>query len=122
MMNEETFKENYGIEPKRIVDLKALMGDASDNIPGVFGIGEKTALTLLKKWQSLDNIYKNIDEISPKVREKLIKDKDNAYFSYELATIYKDVPIDTDLNKIKYEGPTSEYNKVLEEYEFYSFL
>ena len=122
MMNEETFKENYGIEPKRIVDLKALMGDASDNIPGVFGIGEKTALTLLKKWQSLDNIYKNIDEISPKVREKLIKDKDNAYFSYELATIYKDVPIDIDLNKIKYEGPTSEYNKVLEEYEFYSFL
>ena len=108
-MNEETFKENYGIEPKRIVDLKALMGDASDNIPGVFGIGEKTALTLLKKWQSLDNIYKNIDEISPKVRYN-----DNTYFNVELKAdmIIGEIEKGTENQLTK-----NDYNRILREVE-----
>ncbi len=122
MMNKETFKEYYGIDPIKMIDLKALMGDPSDNIPGVKGIGEKTALSLLKKYGSLDGVYEHIDEISPNNRERLKNDKENAYFSYELATIYKDVPIDVNLENIKYEGPSSNYNQILEEYEFYSFL
>lgn len=122
IMNEKTFFDTYGIEPIKIIDLKALMGDSSDNIPGVRGIGEKTALKLLQEYKSLDGVYENIDKISKSVKEKLIKDKKNAYFSYELATIYKDVPLDTSLEKIKYNGYSSNYREVLEKYEFYSFL
>lgn len=122
MMNKETFFSTYGITPEKMVDLKALMGDSSDNIPGVKGIGEKTALSLLQKYSSLNGIYENIEDVKGKTKEKLENDKDNAYFSYELATIYKDVPIDTDLNKIKYNGITNEYISILEEYEFYSII
>ncbi len=121
-MNKETFKEIYGLDPIKMIDLKALMGDASDNIPGVKGIGEKTALNLLHEYNSLQEVYNNIDNIKGKTKEKLINDKENAFFSYELATIYKDVPIDTDLNKIKYTGFTNDYFKILEEYEFFSIL
>ena len=122
MMDEKKFFDEYGISPDKIVDLKALMGDSSDNIPGVKGVGEKTALSLLQKYGSLDLIYENIDEITGKTKEKLLLDKDNAYFSYELATIYKDVPIDKDLNKIKYNGITKEYIELLKKYEFFSLL
>ncbi len=122
MMNKETFFSTYGITPEKMVDLKALMGDSSDNIPGVKGIGEKTALSLLQKYNSLNGIYENIEDVKGKTKEKLENDKDNAYFSYELATIYKEVPIDTDLNKIKYNGITNEYISILEEYEFYSII
>ena len=122
MMNKDTFYETYQITPEKMIDLKALMGDASDNIPGVKGIGEKTALNLLHEYKDLDGVYNNIDKIKGKTKEKLESDKENAYFSKELATIYKDVPIDTDLNKIKYTGPTEKYSKLLEEYEFYSLL
>ena len=122
MMNKETFKETYGIEPIRIIDLKALMGDSSDNIPGVKGIGEKTALSLLQKYESLDGVYEHIEEVTKNNRERLKNDKENAYFSYELATIYKEVPIDVNLDNIKYVGPSANYNEILEEYEFYSFL
>ena len=94
MMNPKTFYETYGLEPIRMIDLKSLMGDASDNIPGVKGIGEKTALSLLQKYGTLEGVYQHIDEISGKTKEKLINDKDNAYFSYKLATIYKEVPLD----------------------------
>ena len=121
--NEETFKEEYGIDPIRIVDLKALMGDSSDNIPGVKGIGEKTALKLLQEYKSLDGIYENIDNIKGAVKEKLINDKENAYMSYDLATIVRNVPVDINLNDIKYEGPKhQELNKMYENLEFYSFL
>ena len=122
MMNQTTFFEEYGITPEKMVDLKALMGDSSDNIPGVKGIGEKTALDLLKKYGTLDGIYENIDSITGKTKEKLVDDKENAYFSYELATIYKDVPCDVDLDKIKYQGITKEYINLLEKYEFYSII
>ena len=123
MMNTETFKETYGIEPIRMIDLKSLMGDASDNIPGVKGIGEKTALTLLQKYETLDGVYNHLDEISEKTREKLINDKENAYFSYKLATIYKTIDFDYTFESIKYSGPDTE--KLIEKYkelEFNSFL
>ena len=121
-MDEKEFKKTYGLDPIKMIDLKSLMGDASDHIPGVKGIGEKTALTLLQKYNSLEGVYENIDEIKGATREKLINDKENAFFSKELATIYKEVPIDVDLEKIKYEGISSNYNEILEDLEFYSYL
>ncbi len=96
LYTKELFEEEYGFEPKKLIDLKALMGDSSDNIPGVKGIGEKTAKGLLQKFGSLDGVYENIDDpfIKPKMREKLVADKENAYLSYELATIIPEAPID----------------------------
>jgi len=96
LYDKAKFEEEYGFEPKKLIDLKALMGDSSDNIPGVKGIGEKTAKDLLHRFGSLDGVYANIDDpaIKPKQREKLMADKDNAYLSYELATIRPEAPID----------------------------
>ena len=121
--NVESFINDYGIEPPRVVDLKALMGDSSDNIPGVKGIGEKTALKLLQEYKTLDGIYENINSIKGALKEKLVSDKDNAYLSYHLATIVKDVPLEIDINDIKYLGPDhSKLSKMYEDLEFYSFL
>ncbi len=119
----ENFKQEYNISPNNIVDLKALQGDASDNIPGVKGIGEKTALKLLQEYETLDNIYQNIDNISGKIKEKLLQDKENAYLSYQLAQINKNIPVKIKLNDIKVEEKQEE--KLLELYrdlEFFSFL
>ena len=120
--NEDIFSKEYGIKPINIIDLKALMGDASDNIPGVKGIGEKTALKLLQEYKTLDGIYEHIDEIKGKTKEKLEQDKDNAYMSYEIATIYKEVPIDINIDELKYLGSTEKLNSLYEELEFFSFL
>ena len=92
------FIEEYGFEPKKLIDLKALMGDTSDNIPGVKGIGEKTAKNLLMEFGSLDGVYENLESkvIKPKQRENLVTYKDNAYLSYDLATIRPEAPIDFD--------------------------
>ncbi len=121
--NEQTFKEEYQIDPIKIIDLKALMGDPSDNIPGVKGIGEVTALKLLREYGSLDSIYENIEKIKGALKEKLVSDKENAYLSYELATIVKDVPVEISLDDIKYHGPIhKELNSLYEDLEFYSFL
>ena len=115
--------KTYQVEPARMVDLKALMGDASDHIPGVKGIGEKTAINLLAKYGTLDNLYANIDSVTGKTKEKLLADKDNAYMSYDLATIYKEVPLDFTLEDCKY-GITdkSQLANILEELEFHSLL
>lgn len=122
-MTHQEFLNTYGIEPARMVDLKALMGDSSDNIPGVKGVGEKTALNLLKEYKTLDGVYENIDNIKGKLKEKLETEKDKAYMSYDLATIYKDVPIDTDYEKIKYRGIDAlNYIELLEDLEFYSLI
>ena len=122
-MTHQEFINTYGIEPPRMVDLKALMGDPSDNIPGVKGVGEKTALQLLQEYKTLDNIYENIDSIKGKLKDKLIEGKESAYQSYDLATIYTEVPIDTDLEKIRYKGyDTLKYIELLEDYEFYSLI
>ena len=94
--DEAKFREEYGFEPKKLIDLKALMGDSSDNIPGVAGVGPKTATELLIKFGSLDGVYANLEDASirPKLREKLVAGKENAYLSYELATIRPEAPID----------------------------
>ena len=96
LYTEEKFQEEYGFAPKRLIDLKALMGDASDNIPGVKGIGEKTAKNLLLSFGTLDGVYENLEDksIKPKQRENLMTYKDDAYLSYELATIVSEAPID----------------------------
>ena len=121
-MNKETFIENYGFTPEKIVDLKGIMGDASDNIPGVKGIGEKGAMTLIQKYGTVEEIYKNIEEIKGRTREKLEDDKENAFFSKELATIYKEVPIDKNIENIKYNGITPKLIPLLKEYEFFSLI
>ena len=96
LYTREKFEEEYGFEPKKLIDLKALMGDSSDNIPGVAGVGPKTASELLKKFGSLDGVYENLNDpsIKPKMREKLESGKENAYLSYDLATIRPEAPID----------------------------
>ena len=103
VMREGEFFEKYGVSPSQFVDMKALMGDSSDNIPGVAGVGEKTAGTLIQNFGSLDGIYENIDDarISKGVREKLIRDKDNAYLSKTLARIVTDAPIGVTLDGLK---------------------
>lgn len=120
----ETFKKDYGMDPIKIIDLKALAGDASDNIPGVRGIGEKTALNLLQQYGSLEGIYENIESIKGKTKEKLELDKENAFMSKEIATIYREVPLEiTDLENIKYvKKEEKELYDLYEELEFYSFL
>lgn len=121
--NEETFKEAYGIDPIKIIDLKALAGDSSDNIPGVKGIGEKTALKLLQEYGSLEGIYENIDLIKGKTKEKLELDRDNAFMSKEIATIYKEVPLNISFDDIQYkEADEKELGDIFESLEFYSLL
>lgn len=123
LMNEQTFFDHYGIKPIRMIDLKALMGDPSDNIPGVKGIGEKTALSLLVKYDTLENLYNHLDELTPKTKEKLLNDKESAFFSYKLATIYKTIDFDYPFESIKYNKP--DITGLIEKYkelEFNSFL
>ena len=95
-MTPETFREAYGFDPIHIIDLKALMGDASDNIPGVKGIGEKTAMALLAQQPSIDGLYANLDQmdVKPAARKKLVEGEEAARMSYDLATIHTDAPID----------------------------
>ena len=122
-MTEETLKENMGIEPYQVIEMKSLMGDSSDNIPGVAGVGEKTALDLLNKYQTLDGVYEHIDEIKGKLQEKLINSKDNAYLSKQLATIITDYKIDVELDDFKYEFPFSkDVYAFFEKYDFNSLL
>ena len=122
-MDYKAFYDTYGIEPIKMIDLKALMGDASDNIPGVKGIGEKTALKLLTTYGSLSSIYEHIDEIKGSVKDKLIQDKDNAYMSYDIATIYKHVPLNVELEELAYiPKDKNELYKIYNELEFYSLI
>ncbi len=121
--NNDSFEKEWGIEPIKIIDLKALMGDASDNIPGVKGIGEKTALKLLQEYKSLDGIYEHIDEIKGKLKEKLELGKKDAYMSYEIATIYREVPINVSFDEFKYSGINPNLlENIYKELEFYSLL
>ena len=100
------FNETYGVEPEQFVDVKALMGDTSDNIPGVAGIGEKTALKLISEFGSIDSIYEKLDgaKISASVKEKLLANKDNAYLSQMLARIDTDAPVGVTLEDCAYSG------------------
>lgn len=122
-MNEETFMDTYGIKPIRMIDLKGLMGDASDNIPGVKGIGEKTALKLLQEYDSLENVYDNIDNIKGATKQKLIDGKESAFMSKDIATIYNEVPVTYSLEELKYDGPdVNGLREIYSDLEFYSFL
>ena len=87
------FREEYGFDPIHLIDLKALMGDSSDNIPGVAGVGPKTATQLLLDYGTLDGVYAHLDAIKEKLRAKLEQGKDSAYLSYDLATIRCEAPI-----------------------------
>lgn len=114
-------KEKLGVTPAQVIDLKALMGDMSDSYPGVAGIGPKTATDLLEKYQNLDNIYEHLDEIGDNVKERLIKDKNNAYMSQKLATIICNIPLNfkfrsARLNNDKFLGLLS----LFDEYNFRS--
>ena len=123
MFDKNMFKEVYGIaDPKKMVDLKALMGDSSDNIPGVKGIGEKTAISLIQKYGSLDGVYQNLESITGKTKEKLLVDKENAYMSYDIATIYKSVPMEIEVQDMEYHGSQEELVAILNDLEFYSLL
>ena len=99
VIDEAYIMDKYSLTPKQMIDLKALMGDKSDNIPGVKGIGEKTALGLLEKYKTLEGVYENIDEVKGKLKEKLINDKDNAFLSKELGSIVVDMDVDINLEE-----------------------
>ncbi|TVL63839.1 DNA polymerase I [Brachyspira hyodysenteriae] len=115
----QAVKEKRGVYPNQIIDLLSLMGDASDNIPGVKGVGEKTALKLLEEYKSLDGIYENIDSIKGKIQEKLLESKDMAYMSYKLATIERNIEgFNLDYNEIASSKINiDEVNKILDELE-----
>lgn len=122
LMNEKELFNTYGIEPKQIIDLKALMGDSADNIPGVKGIGEKTALKLLSSYHSVDAVYEHIDEIKGKLKEKLVNDHDNAMMSKELATIKQDAEIPYSLDDVVFHGFDEGVNAFYQKYEMKSFM
>ena len=104
-MTLESLKEEMHITPSQVVDLKALMGDNSDNIPGVKGVGPKTAQDLIEAYGTLENVYKHIDELKGSLKEKLIKDKEMAFLSYTLAKIKTDVELDFKLENLKLHYP-----------------
>ncbi len=122
-LTEENFFDEVGLSPSQIIDLKALMGDKSDNIPGVAGIGEKTAHSLLTAYGDLDGVYANIDAIKGATQKKLIENKETAYFSKQLATIELDAPIDVALGDCILKMPFSKALKEkFAELEFKSLL
>lgn len=123
--DEKKVLEDYFVEPDRLRDIKALMGDASDNIPGVAGVGQKTAQELVSKFGTIENIYQNIDslDIRQSVKDKLIKDRDSAFLSYRLGTIDKNVPVDTDINSYKKGAPDTERAlRILSSLEMYKVI
>jgi len=127
LVDEIEFSNMYGgLRPKQLIDLKALMGDSSDNIPGVSGIGEKTALKYIQKYSNLDGVYENIDDsslIKPAAKNKLIEEKDKAYLSYELATIFCDVPVDVNIDSYIKNGINEErIIEQLSDLEMFTFL
>lgn len=122
-MNERQLKEEMGITPAQVIELKGLMGDASDNIPGVAGIGPKGATKLLADFGTVEGVYKNIDKIEGKTKEKLIAGKDSAFLSKQLATIVLDADFDCELDDCKLENCfNADVKKCFEKYEFSSLL
>lgn len=120
--SEKVF-ERYGLKPEQLIDYKGLRGDPSDNIPGVKGIGEKTAVSLLQKYNDLDGVYKNVQEIKGAVKEKLERDKANAILSKDLATIILDVPVVFELEKARlHDFDREKIVGLLRELNFFSLI
>ena len=116
-------QQRYGISPKQLTDFKALKGDPSDNIPGVPGIGEKTAIELIKEFGSLENLYQNLAKLKPKLKESLLLQKEQAFLSKELAEIKTNVPIDFNLKKCQWrEYDKEKITKILSSLEFQSLI
>ncbi|HUC89908.1 MAG TPA: 5'-3' exonuclease H3TH domain-containing protein, partial [Patescibacteria group bacterium] len=123
LFNEAHFEEKYGVGAHQWVDVKALKGDASDNIPGVAGVGEKTALELISKYDTLDGVYKHLDDLKTGLKAKLEKDKDMAYLSKKLVTLFTDAPIKLDLDHARLrDGATPEFVAMLRKLEFHKLL
>ena len=125
----EVIKEKYGIDPIQFIQIKGLMGDSSDNIPGVPGVGEKTAFSLITKYHDLDNIYNSLDEgkeldgIKGKLKEKLIENREIAFLSRDLGTIFKEVPLDFDIDDLKIkEYNSSELYNLFVRLQFKNFI
>lgn len=125
LYDKNKIKEDYNVTPAQLIDIKALQGDASDCIPGVKGVGEKTAKILIEKYESIENIYNNIEnlDIKPNLKSKLLADKEKAYLSYDLGKINKDVPIEiNDSDFIPSEMDTDSLKKIFTELEFFKFM
>lgn len=122
LMDEQNLLDTYGITPSQVIEMKGLMGDAADNIPGVQGVGEKTALRLLNQYSTVENVYAHIDEVKGKLKEKLEKDKDNAFMSLELATIYTKMELPFELCDCEFSGIQEAVNGFYEKYEMRSLV
>lgn len=124
LYDEKMVEERYyGLKPKQLVDYRALRGDPTDNIPGVPGIGEKTATELIKEFGTLENVYQSLAIVKSKIRQILIQNKEQAFFNRELVEIYKNVPLDFNLQECRWEN----YNKEkaaqsLKNLDFYSLI
>jgi len=123
IIKPDDVRVKLGVSPKQVVDLKALMGDMSDNHPGVAGIGPKVATDLLTQFGTLDNIYKNLDKIKPSISEKLIKYKENAYLSQKLATLIDNIPINFDFDTADFNNDKiMGLSNLFKQYNFKSLL
>ncbi len=119
----KTIQEKYQLTPSQLIDVFALMGDKIDNVPGVPGIGEKTAVSLIQKFKSLDELYKNIGQVPQKIREKLIQHKEQAYLSKKLVQLDTNVPVEFKLEDFKIKPPDKEkLIKLFRELEFHKLL
>lgn len=121
-MDERALYEEYGLKPAQIIDFKGLAGDSSDNIKGVEGVGEKTAIKLLQSYETVEGIYEHIDEVKGKMKEKLINGKDSAFLSKTLATIKTDVNIDMQLDDLRLDINNDTKNAFFVEYEMKSLV
>jgi len=123
LYDEGKVRERYNLRPDQLIDFKGLRGDASDNIPGVKGIGEKTAIDLLSKFETLENVYQNLGELKGAVKDKLERDKMMAIKSKRLATIVRDVPIDLDFSElVVHQVDRDKLTKLFRELEFFSLI
>ncbi|MDH5662312.1 MAG: DNA polymerase I [Elusimicrobiota bacterium] len=123
LYTEKIVKENMGVSPQQITDLMGLMGDASDNVPGVLGIGPKTGTELIREFGSLENLYQNLSKVRDKLKEKLEKGKEKAFLSKRLVTLVKDVPVEVDIRQCQVgDFNREELLKLLQELEFKSLI
>ena len=123
LFNVDSFEDKYGIEVEQFIDLKSLKGDSSDNIPGVPGIGEKTAIQLLQDYKTLDGVYEHLDDIKPSVANKLEVGKESAYISKKVAEIWCDAPLKLDLKATSVEDiDTEKVAEILKRLEFTSLV